>query len=229
MAERPWADMTPEERRAWRIERWRNPDIEFKSPEAEADYKARVDRILAAINLREARPGAGEPHRRLLAGSVLGGTDSIRCDVRPGPRCPGLDGLQPGVQARHQVSPSVQTTSPARCSSPSTTELYSWPGHGVAEDASYQYNEKEWMLPEEYDHLISDPSDYMLRTYLPRTVGAFAGFASLSSLFDFIEMPFVVRPHGRLGLARDDRGTGEAGRRVTRGRRLGSEHLRHGR
>jgi uroporphyrinogen-III decarboxylase len=31
----------------------------------------------------------------------------------------------------------------------------------------------------------------MLRTYLPRTVGAFAGFAELSSLFDYIELPFV--------------------------------------
>ncbi len=31
----------------------------------------------------------------------------------------------------------------------------------------------------------------MLRTYLPRTVGAFAGFAGLSSFFDFIELPFV--------------------------------------
>jgi hypothetical protein len=61
----------------------------------------------------------------------------------------------------------------------------------VAKEASYQYNEKEWMLPEEYDHLISDPSDYMLRTYLPRTVGAFAGFAGLSSFFDFVELPFV--------------------------------------
>ncbi len=58
-------------------------------------------------------------------------------------------------------------------------KLYSWPGHGVAKEASYQYREQEWMLPEEYDHLISDPADYMLRIYLPRTVGAFAGFGKL--------------------------------------------------
>jgi hypothetical protein len=70
-------------------------------------------------------------------------------------------------------------------------KLYAWPGHGTSKETSFQYNEKEWMLPEEYDNLISDPSDYMLRTYLPRTVGAFAGFGKLSSLFDFIELPFV--------------------------------------
>ena len=78
-------------------------------------------------------------------------------------------------------------------------KLYSWPGHGVAKEASYQYNEKEWMLAEEYDHLISDPSDYMLRTYLPRTVGAFAGFANTSSLFDYIELPFVASQVGGWG------------------------------
>ena len=64
MAEKPWADMTPEERRAWRIERWRNPDISFASPEAEADYKARVDRLLAAINLEKPDRVPVQPHRR---------------------------------------------------------------------------------------------------------------------------------------------------------------------
>ena len=39
----------------------------------------------------------------------------------------------------------------------------------------------------------------MLRTYLPRTVGAFAGFAGLSSLFDYIELPFVSGQVGGWG------------------------------
>jgi hypothetical protein len=55
------------------------------------------------------------------------------------------------------------------------------------------------MLPEEYDNLISDPSDYMLRTYLPRTLEAFAGFGNLASLFDFIELPFVSGNVGAWG------------------------------
>src|ERR1035437_8772876 len=49
--EKPWADLTPEEKRAKRIERWRNPSIEFASPEAQATYGARLDRVLAALNL----------------------------------------------------------------------------------------------------------------------------------------------------------------------------------
>ena len=47
-------------------------------------------------------------------------------------------------------------------------KLYDWPGHGVPDDASYQYNEREWMKDDEYDLLINDPSNYWQRFYVPR-------------------------------------------------------------
>jgi hypothetical protein len=93
----------------------------------------------------------------------------------------------------------VHNTVPASMFEALDYKLYSWPGHGVAKEASYQYNEKEWMVPEEYDHLISDPTDYLLRAYLPRTIGAFAGFGNLSSLFDYVELPFVSGNVGAWG------------------------------
>ncbi len=62
--------------------------------------------------------------------------------------------------------------------------LFSWPGHGVRKEAGFQYNEREWMPAEDYDDLIADPTGYLLRTYLPRTVGAFAGFSGLSSFLN---------------------------------------------
>ncbi len=197
MAERPWADMTPEERRAWRIERWRNPDIEFKSPEAEADYKARVDRILAAINLRK-------PDRvpiRLNMGfwpAKSAGLTPYEAMSQPARAAKAWKDFNLKFQPDASVDP-VHNTVPASMFASLDYKLYAWPGHGVTEEASYQYNEKEWMLPEEYDHLISDPGDYMLRTYLPRTVGAFAGFGKLSSLLDYIELPFVSGNVGAWG------------------------------
>ncbi len=54
MADKAWADMTPEEKRAWRVDRWLNPGLPWASPEAEANYKARIGRILAAINMQQA-------------------------------------------------------------------------------------------------------------------------------------------------------------------------------
>ena len=64
--------------------------------------------------------------------------------------------------------------------------LFSWPGHGVPETASFQYVEKEWMRPEEYDDLVDDPTDYLLRTYLPRTNGALSGLAKLDAPFGMV-------------------------------------------
>ncbi|MFH0915936.1 MAG: uroporphyrinogen decarboxylase family protein [bacterium] len=188
MAEKAWADMTADERRAWRIERWRNPDVEFVSPEAEADYTARVERLLAAVNLQK-------PDRvpvSLIGGfwpAVWGGITPHEAMNDPARAAEVWKDFNLEFQLDTQVSPLFAAVS-AQMLEDLDYRSYSWPGQGVAKEASFQYNEKEWMLPEEYDHLISDPSDYMLRTYLPRTVGAFAGFGSLSSFWDFIEMPF---------------------------------------
>ncbi len=197
MADKAWVDMTPEERRAWRIDKWRNPDVAWASPEAEAEYKARVDRIVAAINLEKpdrvpVNVQAGFwPARR----AGLTPFEAMREPARAADAWKrfnvdfGPDGLvSPGSYALPASMLEVLEYKP-----------YAWPGHGTSRDAGFQYNEQEWMLPEEYDHLISDPTDYMLRVYLPRTVGALAGFASLSPLFDFIELPFVSGNIGAWG------------------------------
>jgi uroporphyrinogen-III decarboxylase len=197
MADKPWDKMTPEEKRAQRIERWRNPDIPFASPEAEADYKARVDRLLAAINLEK-------PDRvpvRLNMGfwpAKSAGLTAYEAMTDPVRATKAWKDFNLKFKPDASVDP-VHNTVPSAMFESLGYNLYAWPGHGVAKEASYQYNEKEWMLPEEYDHLISDPSDYMLRTYLPRTIEAFAGFKNLSSLFDFIELPFVSGNVGAWG------------------------------
>jgi Uroporphyrinogen decarboxylase (URO-D) len=189
MAEKPWADMTPEERRASRIEKWRHPDIAWDSPEAEAAYQARVDRILAAIDLEK-------PDRvpvSLLGGfwgAHWGGLTPYDAMSDPARAAQVWKDFNLEFKLDTQCSPLFAAVSSSMLEH-LDYRTYSWPGHGVAKEASFQYNEKEWMLPEEYDHLISDPSDYMLRVYLPRTVGALGGFGTLSSLLDYIELPFV--------------------------------------
>jgi uroporphyrinogen-III decarboxylase len=61
-----------------------------------------------------------------------------------------------------------------------------WPGHGVASNLSYQFVEGEYMLPEEYDRFIEDPTDFMLRFYWPRIFGVLKGFDKLPPLRDII-------------------------------------------
>lgn len=66
--------------------------------------------------------------------------------------------------------------------------LYKWPGHGVADTLSFQYVEKEYMPPTEYDSLINDPTDFWLRHWLPRTHGALAPLANLPPLYGTMEL-----------------------------------------
>jgi len=75
-------------------------------------------------------------------------------------------------------------------------KLYHWPGHGVPENTSYQCAEAEYMKQEEYSAYLSDPSDYFIRTYLPRVMGALEPWRELAPFTNFLELPFI--PWGML-------------------------------
>lgn len=43
-----------------------------------------------------------------------------------------------------------------------------WPGKHLSENLPYQFVEKEYMLADEYDELLANPSDFVVRKVLPR-------------------------------------------------------------
>jgi hypothetical protein len=59
---------------------------------------------------------------------------------------------------------------------------YRWPGHNLDENHEYQYVEKEYMLAEEYQDLIDDPTGYFLNRYFPRIFGSLKGFEKIACL-----------------------------------------------
>jgi uroporphyrinogen-III decarboxylase len=61
-----------------------------------------------------------------------------------------------------------------------------WPGHGLDEMASYQFVEDEYMMADEYDRLLYDPTDFMIRTYWPRIFGVLKPFEALPPLHDIM-------------------------------------------
>ena len=65
------------------------------------------------------------------------------------------------------------------------------PVQGTPADTSYQCVEGEYMLADEYDALIADPSNYFMRAYLPRVIGALGPWQMLGPWTDIIELPFV--------------------------------------
>ena len=71
-------------------------------------------------------------------------------------------------------------------------KLYLWPGHGTATNAPFQCIEKEYMKADEYDALIQDPSDYLMRTFLPRIFNKLEPLSKLSRVIGTMELPFSV-------------------------------------
>ncbi len=59
------------------------------------------------------------------------------------------------------------------------TKHQRWGGGGLPEDVGIEFVEGEYMKADEYDLFILDPSDFIMRYYLPRVFGALAPFAKL--------------------------------------------------
>ncbi len=57
-----------------------------------------------------------------------------------------------------------------------------WPGHGAPETGTYQYLDREYMLANEYDDFLFDPTAFMLEKFLPRIAGAYDGLQPLGGL-----------------------------------------------
>ena len=65
---------------------------------------------------------------------------------------------------------------------------YAWPGHGLhLNGEGYQFVEGEYMTADEYDAFIRDPSDFWIRTFLPRAFGAFEPVRMFGSATTIIE------------------------------------------
>lgn len=58
----------------------------------------------------------------------------------------------------------------------------SWPGRGMPPDSPFQFIEAEYVRADEIDALLEDPSDFTVRTYLPRVYGALNSFSMLPPL-----------------------------------------------
>ena len=57
-----------------------------------------------------------------------------------------------------------------------------WPGRSLPDYLPFQYMEQEYMRTDEYDHLLSDPSDFIVRRLWPRIFGSLRGLEKLPAL-----------------------------------------------
>lgn len=186
--EKKWAELTADDKRKQRFDWWLEPpDTGFASPEAEKLYYARIRRLADAYLMKEPdRVPVQVPFGILPAYWAGADLKTVMYDYGELRRA--------WTKFLHEFEMDTYTGPgailPGRVYDLIDYRLYTWPGHGLPDDArGFQYVEKEYMLADEYDSLIRNPSDFWMRTYLPRVFGVFEPFRNLQSFTDIIELP----------------------------------------
>lgn len=186
--DKQWTEMTPEEKREERFRRYLDTsDKEFESPEAERLYKERSQRMYDVYHLKEpdripvSLPAGYFPayHGGGNLGSVMYDYDELKKSWIKFMRDFEMDSFSgPGLVHSGKVMEIMDY------------QYMSWPGHGLGWNvSSYQYKENTYMMADEYDDLIRDPSDFTMRKIIPRAVGSLKAFEKFMPVSASLGMP----------------------------------------
>ncbi len=177
---------------------WLSPQgVEFASPEVEKVYKERVTRIKAAVQLREIPD-------RVPVFNIVNFFPAYYSGQTPWDMMYDYGKLTAAIRKyvldfEPDANPGAFFAGSGRLFEILDVKLYAWPGHGVARASTYQCVEGEYMMADEYDALIQDPSHFWTSTYLPRICGALEPLKKLQSPMNVQEgsfgsfvMPFAM-------------------------------------
>ncbi|MBN1191986.1 MAG: hypothetical protein JXA46_19700 [Dehalococcoidales bacterium] len=187
ISDETWKSLTPDEKLELRIKAWLSPpDINFVSEQAESDYKSRATRLLDAMQVRQPDRVPIVPSLGGLAAAYCGYTHKdIMYDVEKAVEVATKCTLD--FQFDAKIGAGAAGLSVGKVGEALEDRQYNWPGHGVPDDNTFQFNEGEYMKADEYDEFIQDPSDFWLRKYLPRIWGAAEPLAGLMPLSQMSE------------------------------------------
>jgi uroporphyrinogen-III decarboxylase len=186
--DKAWKDLTAAERREKRFEQWLSPrGVDFIDKDAEKAYRKRVSRFIKAISLEEPDrvpiilPAGTFPLH--YAGMTL--KEAMYDNEK---LCRAFRVFLEEFEADTFASPLM--VPPGRPAEIINSLISKWPGHGLPDNASMQqFVEGEYMKEDEYDIFMDDLSDFCLRYYIPRTLGALAPFANFNPLPHILGMP----------------------------------------
>ena len=180
MVEQNWTKLTPEQKRQYKFEK-------FASTEAEESYKKRVQRLVDVYNIREpdmvpvSLPLGNLPC--LLYGVNMYG---LMYEHEKAIEAYRRFNKEYAEELEVYASPMLESGRPMELLG---YKLYVWPGHGLPREApGFQFVEGEYMRQDEYDALIRDPSDFWIRTYLPRVFSVFEPVKMTQPLTDITEI-----------------------------------------
>jgi len=193
-----WSDLSWEERREERFKKWLEaPGVEFESPEAKQKYRERVTRFIKTIKLEEPdRVPVSLPAGYLPASYAGYSMKEVMYDYQK--LGEAWMKFNRDFQPDNFLGPGF--VYPGRVLEIIGHQLHNWPGHGLPDDAPmYQYIEGAYMKADEYDDLMTNPTDYWMRVFLPRTASAFEPFKYLAPFSPIMTNPLgyimsVTRP-----------------------------------
>jgi len=201
--EKKWEELTPGEKQEALFQRWLSPkdpqgnDLKFQSPQAEKVYKERVTRLKDAIQLKKLPDRVPVFPMLSFFPAFYGGINTQEAmydyeKLAEATRKYVLD-LEPDFQF------GIGLATPGRVYDILDYKLYAWPGHGVSPRSTYQCQEAEYMMADEYDAFIRDPSYFFTNIYFPRIFGKLEAFKMLPNLPTTQEIVFVgpnIIPYG---------------------------------
>jgi hypothetical protein len=183
-----WSELTPREKQEARLDSWISAEIEFASPEAEQGYRKRAQMIKDVIQLKTPKRVPVIPWFGVYPAEYGGITvKEAMYDYEK----LGKAWKKFNADFMPDCLVTAALVGPGKVFEMLDYKLYHWPGHGTPPDTSYQCIEGEYMTADEYDPFITDPSNYFMRTYLPRVLQALGPWQMLGPFTDIVELPFV--------------------------------------
>ena len=195
-----WNELSPLERRKLRLDNWQNTPVEFISPEAEANYKERIERLRTTYDM--------EHPDRIIADIGMGATEFAL-------RRKGITGKdmvynhealrEPLLEFHDEFQPDLAVGMfpyPGQVMDILDYKSYIWAGQKLPDNLVIQAVEGEYMSGDEYGDFIADPTNFWLKKYLPRVYGELGSMAMLpdypriSEIVDIIDLvlPFGLPP-----------------------------------
>ena len=165
-----WKDLNSEEKLTLRLDHFVSTDgIDFISEEAKDAYKERVTIIRDAVELKKIPS-------RVPVNPMIGAYALRYHGLTPYDQMynqeKAFDALLKFDMEFQSDVASVRFGLSGTLFDILDYRLMKWPGRGLAKESGYQVIEREYMTADEYPHLLSDPSDFLMRKFAPRIFGS---------------------------------------------------------
>jgi hypothetical protein len=175
-----WTQLSPQQKREWRLNHFLTaPEVKFVSRQAAANYRKRAQRLVKVFNLEEPDQVPVSPPVASLPFLVYKADYySAMYDFELTSRI--FKRFNEEYAEEFEAFTSPVWVIPGKAYDILDYKSYAYPGHGLPRTSTgFQFVENEYMKADEYDAFIRNPSDFFMRTYMPRAYGDLQSFSFL--------------------------------------------------